>query len=378
MNEFQLKLWNDLMALCRETETFYYQDFNLGQNKYRIFNYRLASFTEFMRPSGKECRGAMFRISGDGDTATPIALSALPMEKFWNLYECPATIGLDLARIQDIETKADGSLISTYTDKDTLMLKSKGSLFSEQAINAMAWTRSPYNCEFANQLYTLTMDGLTVNCEWCAPNNRIVIGYENENLNVLNIRSRTTGEYIQKDDLDDTDFGIIKQSWVSNVVVDDPVTFVHSIPDQVGIEGFVVRLENPYQRVKIKTKWYLALHHTKDNINSPRRLFEAVIEEATDDMKTLFHDDPLAIKTIEEMEQFVSEKFNHMVASVEQFYEANKHLDRKEYAIAGQEQLDKMFFSLAMNKYLDKPFSYKDYLKSKWKQLGLNDVVSEE
>ena len=60
-----------------------------------------------------------------------------------------------------------------------------------------------------------------------------------------------------------------------------------------NIEGYVIRLASG-QRVKIKTAWYLALHHTKDSINSPRRLFEAVLEEATDDMRSLFYDDKLA------------------------------------------------------------------------------------
>ena len=98
------------------------------------------------------------------------------------------------------------------------------------------------------------------------------------------------------------------------------------------------------------------------------------MEEATDDMRSLFYDDPLAISMIAEMEKFVELKYNHMVDSVERFFERNKHLDRKEYAILGQHELDKMFFGLAMSKYLGKTVDYKAFLKGQWKKLGLKDV----
>ena len=90
-------------------------------------------------------------------------------------------------------------------------------------------------------------------------------------------------------------------------------------------------------RFKVKTEWYLVQHRAKDSINSDRRLFEAVLEEATDDLRTLFHEDPLVIKRIEEMEVKVDDLYNHMVDTVERFYERNKNLERKEYAILGQE-----------------------------------------
>ena len=147
---------------------------------------------------------------------------------------------------------------------------------------------------------------------------------------------------------------------------------IHSVDDMQGVEGVVFRLASG-QRVKKKGSWYLALHHTKDSINTPRRLYEAVLEEATDDMRSLFHDDPLAIKLITEMEEFVEVRFNHLVDTVERFYERNKELERKDYAILGQEELTRMQFGLAMNKYTGKTFSYKDVMKKAWKSFGLKD-----
>ena len=109
-------------------------------------------------------------------------------------------------------------------------------------------------------------------------------------------------------------------------------------------------------------------------MNNPRRLFEAILDEGIDDLRSLFYNDPLAMKTIDQMQVKVDHLYNHMVKVVETYYEHNKQLDRKSYAIKGQQQLDRMYFGLAMNKYVGKPIDYKMYLKSKWKELGLKDT----
>jgi len=370
MNEFQYKLWQDLMNLVNDSEAFYYADQSYERQWYRIFNYRLASYTEFLKPNALECRGHMFRITEEGENARPLWLAALPMQKFFNLNENPMTTDLDLTTVNGIWDKIDGSLISTYlSDSGSLLLKTKGSLSSDQAVAAMTWLSTPRHQGLHDNLRSMNGSGYTVNMEWIAPENRIVIGYQEAALRILNVRSMTDGHYLDHESA----FNMFPHYMVEEVRVNNPITFVSSIPEMDGIEGYVLRLKNK-QYIKIKTNWYLALHHTKDNINSPRRLFEAVLEEATDDMRTLFADDPLAIQTIENMEEFVGEKFNHMVDTVERFYERNKHMERKDYAILGQKEFAGTFyFSLAMSRYLGKTVNYKEFLKSKWKQLGLKD-----
>lgn len=382
MNDYQNNLYNDLMALCKDSKTFYFADVQCDVSSawFRIFNYRMAGYMEFQAPSGLECRGHMFQISEEGDDAKMIRLAALPMEKFFNLNENPATMDLDLSTVNMIEDKADGSLISSYfvnvdgefgMPETLVRMKSKGSLSSDQAQAAMRYLMKPENLEYAHQLRTYTILHYTVNLEWCAPDNRIVLGYEEPELRVLNIRNNMTGEYVDKEDVNEM-YTEIHNHWTERVETDDPVAFVASIPAMTKIEGYVVRLDSG-QRVKIKTEWYIALHRTKDNINSPRRLFEACIEEATDDMKSLFHDDPLAIKTIEEMEVFAAEKYNTLADSVTEYYKANKELDRKEYAIKGKEELTPMQFGLAMSMYLGRDPDFKAACKKAWKFYGLTD-----
>ena len=179
LNDFQDKLYQDLMTLVEESDAFYYKDFTYEATTYRIFNYRLASFTEFTRPGALECRGVMFKINNKEEA---VELSSLPMEKFFNLGENPMTMNLDLSKIEEIAEKADGSLMSTYihwtpNGLAELRLKSKGSIASEQCLHAMDFLHLAKNWEFHWDLRVLTIHGYTVNLEWCAPQHRIVLGY---------------------------------------------------------------------------------------------------------------------------------------------------------------------------------------------------------
>ncbi len=367
MNTFQLQMFDQLESLVKESETFYRQEFVLHGARYWVYNYRLASYTEFERPGGRECRGHMFEITNSGDA---IRLASLPMQKFHNLNECPLTIGLDLSKVDTIELKADGSLISTYLHNGAVRLKSKGSLFSDQAVDASNWISTSAHQHFYNKLLEYENRGLTVNCEWCAPNNRIVIGYLEPQLTVLNARDRYTGQYIPRVDLE-ADFGEYLIPRV-NLQGLDLNTFVHRIPSMTdNIEGYVVRIGDLW--VKVKTDKYLSLHHAKDSVTNPRRLFESILDDGADDLRSMFATDVVAIAMIADMETRVVTMYNHMVSVVETFYEANKSLTRKDYAIKAQQTVDKLYFGLVMSKYIGQTIDYKAFLKSKWKDLGFAD-----
>lgn len=370
MNEYQKTLYDQLMSLTTNSEAFYFQDFPLDGHVYRIFNYRLASYTDFMQPGAMECRGVMFRHDRDEHK---VELVAMPMEKFFNLNENPMSMNLDLTQVDEILLKADGSLMSTYMHDGALKIKSKGSISSEQCVAAMDWLES--QPLFTRALKSLDDLNWTVNLELCSPVHRIVIGYMKPHLKVLNARNRTTGAYMDYQTLCDV---FSTENVIDRIQVSDPVAFVASIPSMTeDIEGYVIRLKSG-QRVKIKTEKYLSLHHAKDSVNNPRRLFEAILDEGIDDLRSMFYTDVVAMKMIDEMQVKVDHLHNSMVKLVEEFYETNKHMERKDYAIKGQTELDRLYFGLAMTKYLGKSVDYKGFLKSKYKDLGIKDTQLEE
>lgn len=186
------KLYDDLMALCKESDSFYYVDHEKSGNTWlRVFTYRLASYSDFLKPGAMEARGIMFEVqnfSGIEGYERPTCIKSRPPAKFFNIGENPLTLELDYTRVKHSVIKEDGSLISTFSeaiwgmgeDFETtaelrLRLKSKTSTSSEQVKAAMAWLE--LHPEFRDALLELDTSGYTVNCEWCAPDNRIVVGY---------------------------------------------------------------------------------------------------------------------------------------------------------------------------------------------------------
>lgn len=133
-------LYDDLMAICYDNDSFYYKDIRLQTNDYRIFNYRLCSYVEFQSyRAALNCRGTMFDITNPSD----VRLVCLPPEKFFNYNEgFGQSKQHEKGRLGDKMEKMDGSLISTYLHRtrpnvETLKFKSKMSLTSPQAQEAM-------------------------------------------------------------------------------------------------------------------------------------------------------------------------------------------------------------------------------------------------
>jgi T4 RnlA family RNA ligase len=390
MNDFQKTLYRNLMILCEvnEKKAFFFTDHVKEDVTYRIFNYRIASYTDFQAADALECRGIMFEID-ENDEA--VRLAALPMEKFFNVGENPSTIDLDFSNPKQVMLKEDGSLMSTFLNKrKELCVKSKGSLSSTQVIDTERYLSR--NSLLHNLLHTIDYHlNATVNMEYCAPTNRIVIGYMEPKLTILNVRSRISGRYINKEEvhrfLTENSFeeqaALLNEVWVHSYPLGDGSheTIYENyvdLKDLEGIEGYVLQLASG-QHVKTKCEWYLVQHRAKDSVNNPRRLFEVVLEEASDDLRTLFHDDPLAIQQISEMEELVESLYNPLVDKVESFYSENKSLERKDYAIKGQSEFTlKGEFGLAMNMYLGKPVDFKEHMKKNYKSYGIADIVAAE
>lgn len=354
MNLFQTQLYNDLNNLVEHNEAFFKSEFVVDGLLYQIFNYRFASYTDFLQPAALTCRGTMFCVDGDD-----INLVSLPMDKCFNMDENPFTMDLNLSTIESIEVKSDGSLISTYIHKGLLKLKSKGSLSSEQAIDAMQWLdRNP---EYKQALYDSANNGYTVNLEWVGQCNRIVLSYDKPQLIMLNVRDNTSGISYYVNDLDKLSTVIDYHKTIFNLPVDieDKQQFVLDIPEMHdNIEGFIVRLKDG-TIFKRKTKQYITLHNAISDIKSPKKLLICIVDDVVDDLLSII-DDPILRRYIEICQHNVGIEFNHLIVTIESFVELHKNLSRKDFAILSQQVLTKMEFSLAMSKFIGREPNYRN------------------
>ncbi len=378
------QIFDDLMNLTSKNDAFMWKDFtSVGGGLFRIFSYRLASYSDFLEPSALECRGSMFKVSTEGEY---IGMASRTPMKFFNAYENPFTMydkDTPSSEIAVVMDKLDGSIISTFVDADyQVRTKSHASLNSDHAINSTAILHA--DKEFYNEVHYAESMGYTVNMEYTSPEYRIVLPYQEDNLTVLNLRHRETGELLIGERLKEfskvlydrsvfAKHGEIDATFPMKETLKESIDAVRAMAD---IEGYVLILKDG-RMCKIKTDWYCALHFTKDSINVDSRLYEAIITGASDDLKQMFSTDLYAIKKIEKMEQLIFSCYNKLVHDVETFYNENKHLERKDYALKVQSVLPNELGmpGLAFGLYASKPVDYKAQMLKYMKDVLVNFEV---
>jgi T4 RnlA family RNA ligase len=374
MDESMDQLYQNLTSLCSKNTSFYYKDQELNSIQYRIFNYRLCSYEQFHKyPSALNCRGTMFNISDPQN----IQLVCLPPEKFFNYEEGSSLQNHSLGKLGVQMDKLDGSLISTYLhDQQSVRLKSKASLTSDQALQA----NSLLSGLFRNEIEQIVHLNYTVNFEYTSPTNQVVVYYPQPKLSVLSIRFHLTGETFFGDELI---LFLKKNNWLT--VVENVVSFknisnelnqkelIENIRKEVGGEGYVIEIIRPDHTsylVKVKTTAYLSLHHTRFSLDSARYLCQCIIDEQSDDLRSLFRNNPSALERIDNFEKKIRPIFNGMVQSIELFYEENKHLSRKDYAIRLTNTPNmKVYMPVCMNLYVGKENDYKKFAMNHLKDI---------
>jgi RNA ligase, T4 rnlA family len=350
-------LFDNLMNLCSDdSNTFFFVDTTSSmQSKFRIFSYYIASYSEWLKPDALECRGIMFELD---DNNNPIRIAARPPKKFFNLFENPFTEDIKDDQVGLAFKKEDGSLISSFIDKGELFLKSKGSLFSQQVLDAQKWLYDERRKPLLECLKWYAENGITINMEWVSPDNRVVLTYEEPRLIILNARHNITGEYIDLEDLvkDQT----INQYMVDNhpfETINELIKEVQELKDQ---EGYVVYNSKGAEPVfKIKCPWYVHLHSVKSSVSSDKNLWEAVAEGVSDDIKALFETDKASLDRIAKFESIYKKQFSFVYKTAIGIYNKLRGNSRKDYAIESQSILNEIgypqLFNIVMRLYLNGP-----------------------
>ena len=369
----------DLLIQLTETDSeFFYAEQTSDNKIYHIFNYRLASYESFMNPKVADsyialsARGIMFDVTDKEN----IKIVSRPMNKFFNIEQ--GEVDRSNMKLVGYMDKLDGSLISTYLHNGELKLKTKGSIKSEQAIAAMEWLDLPENSEMKNFLkFHTEKNNLTVNMEWTAPDNQIVLFYPEASLRILNMVNNENGkiltaENIDKENLVNKDI-FVKSHKIPNMSLDN---IIESIRNEQGNEGYILEFfDSEYNThlVKVKNIWYVNLHQIKSNLNTTTKIIETIIDETSDDVRVLFAEDKHFLDNITRLENVVSPRISKIEADIEKFYSDNKELSRKDYAIKAQSELQP-YMSLAMNLYIGKETNYKEFFKKQIDKI-FSDII---
>lgn len=195
---------------------------------------------------------------------------ARPFPKFFNLNQMPETQmeALPLDEKYTVVEKMDGSLGVLYRIDGTLMIATRGSFDSNQALKATEILHTRYHD------LDKVDDDVTLCFEIIYPENRIIVNYRNmEGLVLLAAFNRHTGEELSRDQYCDyangCGFGLPGLSFKTlNCIVNESAEWS---PDR---EGFVIRFESGL-RVKVKGEEYRKIAWLLSGL-SARRLWESM------------------------------------------------------------------------------------------------------
>ena len=210
--------------------------------RYKIYNY--TEKAQFGNDGWNEvtlmCRGLILDVDYN--------IIARPFTKFFNSTQ-PEVDNSQCVGDFTVYEKMDGSLvISTFYDGE-LIVASRGSFESEQAIKAREIINEKYYDEIKEH------DHITYCFEIIYPENRIVVDY-GKTVDLVLI-----GAFNTKENIDIRVEHILKPGF--NVVKTYPIYSLEDIPkileNKNNFEGFVIRFDSGY-RVKMKSEEYKRLH----------------------------------------------------------------------------------------------------------------------
>lgn len=224
---------------------------------YVLYNYtEKTTFERVWTPETRQSRGIITTLDGE--------IVARPFDKFFNVDETPETslaALLERGGPVEITEKLDGSMVAVWYHDHSWHTSTRGSFESEQAIAAGKWLAA---CSFG---WNSLLQDFTLLCEWCAPDNRIVLRYAEPECVLIGARYTATGADLHYDALQW--IGTLTGLRVAPHTTDDLSTLAAARSTCIGVEGWVARWPDGF-RVKIKTADYLRLHRLVSDFNARR------------------------------------------------------------------------------------------------------------
>ncbi len=301
---------------------------------YSVIDYVYALADSFDNPIRLECRGLKFGHDG--------SILARPLHKFFNIGERPDTQAgvLDFSQPHTVMEKLDGSMIhAAIVGGEVVFMTRMGR--TDVAMKA----ERHLSAEVARGCRTLLRNGYTPIFEWTAPDNRIVVRYDDSRLTLLALRETISGYYTSRD---------FCEEWAKYMGV--PLVQIHRNDHStgtgfaayaravLGMEGFVVRFDNGLW-VKAKGEDYVLKHKAKESILQEKNVLTLVLSGGLDDVLPLL--DEADADSARAYRNAVECGVASTVANLRQFVAANENVPQKDFALDHVRQLPKILQSLA-------------------------------
>lgn len=299
-------------------------------------NLVLFKYSQIESPMGErivqECRGIIL------DESQKWSVVSYPYNKFFNHGEGHAApIDWQTARVYE---KADGSLMTLYWYDNQWHVASSGTpdaggnlygtAFSFAELFWKVWKDLGYpmpSAEFKDYNFMF---------ELCTPYNKQVVQHKSNRIIWHGTRDRITLKEVSPETFGSGGWEVIKSYPLGTI--EDVLKSLPNIPAIEG-EGYVVCDAN-FNRIKVKTPQYVALHHMRDGMGS-RRMLEIVRSNESEEFLTYFPE-------FKSLHSQIKEKYTDLVDQLEASWVKFKGMDTGEEGSADYQKSCRKDFALAI------------------------------
>lgn len=277
-----------------------------------------------------------------------------PIPKFFNFSETRGKYSCDFKRKFQVFTKYDGSLILMFRYKNELIITSRGSFISDQAIWAKEIIKEGFkkdkNLNFLSNISHLPQ--LTFIFELIHPENRIVVNYSNKKKLVLLAIRNLNGE-----DYDFKDILIEPSSYIEKAKIH--TLDIKKFKDLKTLqklnlnneEGYIFKFKSG-KRVKVKFEEYLRLHRIISGLTN-KSIWESL--KNGDDIELMLKGIPDEMyETIKKEILLIQIRFNSVYVNLNSYYlqQINFNItDRKSFSTFVKNSIPKDYQHFMYSKY---------------------------
>lgn len=286
--------------------------------KYILLKYNQIE-SDFNLEIVRECRGIILDNS--------LNVVCRPFDKFGNYGEGYAPeIDWESARVQE---KIDGSIIKVWFHDGDWHVSTNGSINAFEtdlplAMHGLDTFGQAFDLAFLGQR-EMSYDNLnkdyTYMFELVGPYNKVVVPYEKLDVYHIGTRHTLSGEEMI------ADIGLQRPKEYPLHSLDEVLAAAEALP--FNEEGYVV-VDKYWNRVKIKSPAYVAVHHLKgEGAVSPKRVVKLIMMNESMEFLNYFPE-------YQEIFSEVEEKYNEFIFSLEKDLDEAKSFsyeDRKEFAM---------------------------------------------
>lgn len=325
MTHFHIAHINDVLPFVQDRKDFVVAH----RDGYTVIDYVFAGEDTFAHPARIECRGIKFAPDG--------SVLARPLHKFMNIGQTADTQPdkIDFGQPHVVTDKLDGSMIHPAIVNGEVVFMTR---MGRTDVARKAERHLP---EVIDMVCGMLSGGLTPIFEWTAPDNRIVVRYDESALTLLAVRDNVTGAYWPHGDLAATGLPTVRHHDPRHTNAADFLAYVRAIQ---GAEGFVVRFDSGLW-VKAKGDDYVLKHRAKDSILQEKNILALVLNGGLDDVLPLL-DAPDA-DAARAYAAAVEEGIGAAAWVLARHVGAGAHLDQREFAVSHQLGIEPHMRSLA-------------------------------